>query len=359
MILDAPGDSLARLRALQSPDVRARLDLMQRVKVRFLHTQRYDAISTVFDELLDDLTLCADPKLPDGAGNRREGAAMVLIAESGAGKTFALKRLVGRHPAFPGYCVPRSGCAATYVRVPASSTYKAVARITLRELGLPIKGNPPAHIIWEKVYERLEGLGVLVMHFDEMHNLLKSATDEEISEMRNVVKTLVTSPSWPIVVVISGLPEVINLTQPIDEIRRRCKHFEFISLRLPDDIALVEHAILDLAEIANLRLDATEHEALVPRLIHAALYQLGTSIELSHEAIDLALKGASSSLNREHFATAFAGRTGCAAPDNPFLAPKWVEVDCTKILGKGQSVDMYEEPITSRKGYKSNFRRQR
>jgi hypothetical protein len=343
-------DPLARIRALQSTETRARLDVMQRVKARFLRTQRYDELEDLFKEYLDDLTVSADPKLPAGAGNRREGSAIVLVGESGAGKSHALKRMVARHPAFPGYCVPRSGCQAVYVRVPSSSTYKAVARITLRQLGLPLKGNPPAHIVWEKVYERIDGeaLGVLVLHFDEMHNVLKSATEDEIEELRNVIKTLVTSPTWPILVLISGLPDLLDLTQPITEISRRCTHVQFAALRLPDDIVTVEHALSDLVGVAGLALKTTPFEALVPRLIHASLYQLGTSVDLMQKAIFIALKGGTTDLTIEHFARAFAGRTGCVAPDNPFLAPDWIKTDCTKVLGKS-SPDEGEEFASDRR----------
>ena len=310
---------------------------MQRVKSRFLHTGRYDDLSVVFQDLLDDLTLCADPKLPAGEGNRREGGTIVLVGELGAGKSLALKRLVARHPVFPGYCVPRSGCAAIYVRVPSYCTYKALGRITLRQLGLPIKGNPPAHIVWEKVFERLEHLRNVVLHFDEMHNVTDEADEDEIKHVRNMLKTLATSPTWPIIVLISGLPDLIDLTQPISEISRRCKHMEFASLKLPDDIATVEHALTDIAGLANMTVNASTFDALVPRLIHAALYQLGTSIELSQQAINLALKQGATEVVKEHFATVFAARTGCVAPDNPFLAPNWVETDCTKVLGKGST----------------------
>jgi hypothetical protein len=309
---------------------------MQRVKARFLHTDRYDDLSAVFQDLLDDLTLCGDPKLPAGEGNRREGGSIVLIGASGAGKSLALKRLVARHPVFPGYCVPRSGCPAVYVRVPSYCTYKALGRITLRKLGKPLKTNPPAHLVWEEVFERLEGLRVIALHFDEMHNVTVEADEGEVTHVRNMIKTLVTSETWPVIALISGPRELLELTQPIEEIRRRCKHLEFAALRLPDDIAIIEHALADMVGVANLQMDANTDQALVPRLIHAALYQLGTSVELSQDAISHALKQGAGNVSREHFATAFAIRTGCVAPENPFLAPNWAEVDCKKVLGEAR-----------------------
>ena len=66
-------DPLARIRALQGSEVRARLDRMERVKARFLRLNRDDKLATEFQEVLNELTLRADPKVPEGPGNRREG----------------------------------------------------------------------------------------------------------------------------------------------------------------------------------------------------------------------------------------------------------------------------------------------
>ncbi len=327
-------DPLARIRALQGSEVRARLDRMERVKARFLRLNRDDKLATEFQEVLNELTLRADPKVPEGPGNRREGRAIMLVGESGAGKSLSLKRLIGRHPAFPGYMVPYSGCAAVYVRVPSFCTPKAFGRITLGELGLPIKGNPPAHIVWEKIYRRIERRRKVVVHFDEIHNVTRYANEEEIDDIRNMIKTLLVSPTWPIIVVLSGLPEIVALTQPVDEIRRRTRHFEFPSLVLPDDIEVMEEAIADFASVAELPLQNTVLDALIPRLIHAGLYQVGTSIELAQKAICLALEYGADGLTRQHFAEAFAVHTGCLASENPFTMPNWADIDCTAVLGR-------------------------
>jgi hypothetical protein len=321
---------------------------------------RDEKLEVIFQNLLDDLTVRADPKLPEGAGNRREGGAMMLIGESGAGKSLSLKRLVGRHPAFPRYMVPRSGCAATYVRVPSFCTPKALGRITLKRLGMPITGNPPSHIIWEMVYERLEELQRVVLHFDEMHNVTRYATDDEIDDIRNMIKTLVVSPTWPIVLIISGLPEILDLTLPITEIRRRCRHIEFPSLILPDGVSAIDVAIADLARTAKLSIKTTAHEAIAARLIHSALFQIGTSIEIAQDAICIALQARAEGLTREHFAQAYMNLTGCLPNENPFIQPNWADVDCTAVLGRRthkETEDDEDDKNSARRGRRRKTRR--
>jgi hypothetical protein len=339
-------DPLDRIRALQSLETRERLSLMERVKSRYLRTGRDKDLADLFQELLDELTLRADPILPAGPGNRREGGALVVTGESGAGKTAALKRLIARHPAFPGYGVPHSGCAAVYVRVPSRCSFKSLGRVTLRALGYPLESDPPAHIVWEKVYGRIENLGIPVLHYDEMHNITQTADADDIADTRNMIKTMVVSPTWPALLAISGLPEVVGLTQPITEIRRRCRYIDFASLSLPGDIAIMEAMAKNLAELAQLPLISTDMDALVPRLIHGGLYQFGIAIELIQQAIDGALKGGGATLTRMHFADAFARRTGIVASGNPFLAPDWANTDCTLVLNVPADEDPNPEDET-------------
>ena len=112
-------------------------------------------------------------------------------------------------------------------------------------------------------------------------------------------------------------------------------------MRLPGDLAKVERIMARMAEIADLALDVEEGE-LVPRLLHAAGRELGTAMEICHDAIEKALNDpanapgeAGPGLTRLPFANACAARTGCDLATNPFLAPAWGDIDCTKLLAKG------------------------
>jgi hypothetical protein len=167
-----------------------------------------------------------------------------------------------------------------------------------------------------------------------VHNVTQTADADDIVDTRNMVKTMAVSPTWPVLLIISGLPELVDFTRSITEIRRRCRYIDFASLNLPNDIAMMDVMAKNLAELAQLSLISTDMDALIPRLIHAGLYQFGIVIELIQQAIDGALKSGGKSLTPMHFANAFARRTGIVAPRNPFLAPDWVNADCTLVLNK-------------------------
>ena len=81
-----------------------------------------------------------------------------------------------------------------------------------------------------------------------------------------------------------------------------------------------------------------EH-VLVPRLMHAALHEVGTTFEMTQEAIEAALRQRAVTLTKAHFADVFAQWTGNAAPANPFLANDWAIIDCSRVLMRGDASD--------------------
>jgi hypothetical protein len=213
-------------------------------------------------------------------------------------------------------------------------------------------------LIWRKVAERLELLGILILHLDEIHNVLEAVNARELRDVRKTFKSLLASPRWPVMLVVSGLPEVQGFFEGLDadddedregiprpakadtkgETRRRARFVELPSLTLPHDIDMMSAAASDLAGLAGLGLQTDAQSTIAPRLIHAALHELGTAMELCHEAIEAALKNTAQTdiLRLNHFAEAYRIRTGCGAEENPFLAPDWSKTDCTLVLKKNR-----------------------
>jgi hypothetical protein len=70
----------------------------------------------------------------------------------------------------------------------------------------------------------------------------------------------------------------------------------------------------------------------MPRLIHAASYQLGSAIMLLQHAVDQALIERTTDLGIAEFAAAYAILSGCGPAANPFLAPDWRAIDCSRLF---------------------------
>lgn len=83
------------------------------------------------------------------------------------------------------------------------------------------------------------------------------------------------------------------------------------------------------AEKAALSIDGLTEDEFLARLLHAAVYRLGIAIELVQDAIRHALRLGSGALTVEHFAAAFAARTGSTPDRNVFSATSvdWPLID--------------------------------
>jgi type II secretory pathway predicted ATPase ExeA len=326
-------------------DDAARLEIMERVKAKYVRTDRDPIVSEGVQFLIERMLTRADPNLPASPENAREGRALVVVGESGAGKTTILERALGAHPAFPGYGVRGSKCSLVSLDVPGSCTLKQLGRELLAVVGYPLVADRAEHIVWEIVRTKLEMLDVRFVHFDEAHNVVLGANVKEADRIRKTLKSLLNAKRHPVSLIISGTPDLVPFFRSFTENRRRSRFVRLEPLT-SNDLKRLTTAVSNLAVVANLPLNSEEPEALIPRLLHAALYQLGTALEITHEAIDRALKFGATALTIKHFADVFTLRTGNAETANPFLAKDWVAVDCTGVLSDGTEPACKEEDET-------------
>lgn len=329
---------------------RDHIGVMERVNGRILRTDERDGeVERAFRLLSLDLGTRADNTRPLGAGNRIETRALVVTGKTGAGKSSLIARVISAHPSFQGYGVPSSGCRAVAVSTPSPCSPKSLGIEMLRVLGYPISAERSLTTIFAKVRDRVQFLGKLVLVFDEIHNVLKNADRDEVDEIRSMFKTFMVTTDWPVVLVLSGLPEIVPFFEGLaetdgkgnlmpdskGEVRRRSQFVHLRSLRLPHDAEMVTAALQDVVEgAAGLFLPADARHAIVPRLVHAALYELGSTLQLAREAIGQAISAnpPAKSVGLEQFRLAYRARTGCADTLNPFVAPDWIKLDCTLVL---------------------------
>lgn len=322
-------DFVDRLRACLDEGQRAKVDRMDGVRSKYLRTERDDQVDKA-------LSFLVDRGVSSLAMN--EGRALVVLGESGAGKTTMLDRALRRHPAFEGYGVRGSGCPLVSVDVPSPCTLKQLGRETLRVLGYPLSADRSEHVTWELVREKLEMLDVHFLHFDEAHNVVRAANVVEAERVRNTLKNLLNARSRPVSLILSGTPDLARFLGEMAENRRRTRFLPLRSLS-GGDVPQIAGMVADLAEVAGLAVEGPKDQSLAPRLIHAALGQLGAAIEMTHEAIYLALREDATALRIEHYAEVFVDRTGNSAAMNPFVAQAWADIDCGHVVADGLEQD--------------------
>ncbi len=329
----AMGDPTAPVRALQSEITRRRSALMEKVRKVYALTPRDTLLQNAFDELLEDLAERRDGRSAHGASNRNECNLLVVIGESGAGKTTAVRRMLDKHALQNGYDVNAPGCQIAMVTAPLTCNLAELGRETLRTLGLPtLRKRVDGPEVWRRCRERIRDLGILVIHFDEMQHVVQTVNEVEIQKVRNVVKGLLVDDKHPVALIISGTPATVRLLEADRQVARRGRWIELSTLNPSTDSKMVAKFTAKLAEEAELCIAVEEAMAVAPRIIHAGLRQLGVVAEEIHNAIRVALRCGDSHLRCQHFGEAFANRTGNLTPFNPYLAENWRAVDAGRVL---------------------------
>ena len=303
----------------------ARRAIMRKLRGQYFRTGRDDRLAAGIEFLLD-------LSGTEGA----EGRALVVIGESGVGKTRTIAHTLKRHPRFYGVGASGSSSPLVSVRTPAPCTLLQLGRTLLHDLRYPLLSDRKEHIVWEKAREHLEMARVRFLHLDEIQNVSRTANTFEAHKIRDTLKSLLNSPTWPVSLILSGLPEFAKFIQADAQIRRRSRFIAFGPLTA-GDINSISGMVARLATIASLAVENDAQNTTVPRLLHAANYQMGIAIEIAHEAIEVALLRGASTLQRSDFADAYAMRTGNGAAANPFLAAAWASINASDVLKNAPS----------------------
>lgn len=260
-----------------------------------------------------------------------ECRALVITGESGAGKTTLLRKVLG---------APRPGANSMPIlsqQLPAPGTQLTLGRALLDKLGYPISDHAKEHVVWDTVRRQLALADVDILHLDEVQNITGRATRKDARKLLDGLRARLIDAEHPVILVLSGLPEIAPFLAGDTQIRRRAD-FMALETLTPEDIPTLTEVLNNLGGKANLEVD---HEGdLVPRLMHAAGRQFGTAMEMCVEAALRAVRPVDAfgtrlprerRLGRSHFGAVYAGRSGNAPFANPFLAQDWHLVDTTLV----------------------------
>ena len=278
---------------------------------------------------------------------KREAQLIVATGETGAGKSRALRRLLLGTPRLaPSEDGRVRPCVRLSVRAPA--TLKSVGLELSKVLGYPLSPETRENVVWAKVIEHLASAGTEVLVLEEFQNASSRANKDEAVRLRDTIKSLLID-EHPVILVLSGLPEIVDFVRFDGQVRRRARFTAFETLDV-EDAPFVTEAIASLARDADLALDDKAFRTnVVPRLVHAACGQLGNAVEMAIEAVLCALRprvpvhdaegeevdeadGAPrESLTVGDFASMFEERTDNMPFANPFLAKDWHLIDPTQV----------------------------
>ncbi|SNB71706.1 TniB protein [Rhodoblastus acidophilus] len=309
-----------------TPDPDRIRTIMRDLRMKYIKSPRDEKLQEIFQWLVGRGSLRQMPNQIANGARLAEGRAVAVSGYSGEGKTTAIGRIFANNPNLPDFGQP--SCKVVCVTTPAPCTLKTLGRAILRALGYPLNADRKEHEIWEMVHARLAQMGTQIIFIDELQNVTSIAKKDEATRIRDTLKSLMNSPEHPVCLMFSGLPEIERFLTEDEQVARRTRFVKFETIN-ESNAAVIKAIIKSYTNVAALAV--TFGDKLAERLIHASNGRFGVIIEMTLEAIEIALEAGATELTREHFATAYVWRTGNAAPANPFVADNWRAINSRRV----------------------------
>lgn len=256
-------------------------------------------------------------------GDRFEGCGLVVVGESGSGKSREIDHAVQRFLK----AGPELDCGLEkrvhQVALEGPTSWKSLGQLLLDALGYPISSGRTEPEIWARVRAQLKGQGIWLLHIDECQHIFDRVGEHETKRLINAIKGLMKHREWPIAVILSGIPTLIDTLNIDAQLRTKLKPF-----RLP----IIDHLGSDLDEIDTvlcaygdaLSVDVTpiRDEDAYFRLVHGFEYQFGRVFRF---LIDVVVEASQNKkrLTLEQLADRYEFETGCNTSNNVFIRPDY------------------------------------
>ncbi len=284
-----------------------------------------------FEDLLRDMVL--------RSVTEREARAVILAGGSGAGKTTLVEHAVRSDPRL-SLDGDRPGMLR--VQVPSPCTLADLGTAIAIAAGQPVREGLKANSAWGIAMRTLRAKDIRFVWLDEVHNITWDSNRVQARRIRNTVKTAMINIRHRVGIVLSGDTSIVPFLCEDGHVARRADVFALAEIGKRRH-RIVAETVRKLAAKARMTTPRDLQTRVVPRLVHAALGQFGTAVEMTRITIVRASRERDASgappteLTLEHFATNWARSTGADAVANPFVSPRWKEVDCAALVGRIRS----------------------
>jgi Bacterial TniB protein len=329
-------DPTAYLRQMLTEAEREFAETVEDIKGLHVESNRDDVFDGNVKRIVDNASKRRNPGLPHAANNRRPGMAIMLTGPSGSGKTSTAQNCFLDNAAFPNYGSAAEWCPLIFVGAPAPCTLLQLAMRILTRLGYNSTRELRENGAWLRVRLQLQEQKILFLAIDDFQHVLHQCNEFEIQKVRDTLKDLMTSPDWPMQLILIGMPELIPFAKADPQLRRRIRYMKLEPVSPKSDFEFLDATIRNYAEKAGLKFGIEDKDALVGRLCHAAGYQMGIAIEIVTEAIEHALGRGSKVLELVDFEEAYAARNLQPNDQNPFFADAWDTIDVTLLRPRSE-----------------------
>uniref|UniRef100_A0A2A3JVE7 Transposase n=1 Tax=Alloyangia mangrovi TaxID=1779329 RepID=A0A2A3JVE7_9RHOB len=276
------------------------------------------------------------------SGKSFEGRSLLITGLSGSGKTAEISDMLEQFNEsavlLPDGKPARFACCV----LGAKGTWKDLGRKTLQALGYPITSSTrrTQFEIWDLVIKQAKLQGIVGIHYDEAQHIMRGKSDKEVEAVLDAFKGLMKvdkrdtksgeafmpSHDWPLMLILSGVPELGGYVQREEQLDRLMTRIEFGEVDLNSmpghparDYETLNEIVGSYAISAGLNVDADLPTGdFLHRLATAGAFRWGLVIDMVMDAVALAVARGEGSLERLDFVEAWCDKTGMNELATPF-----------------------------------------
>lgn len=240
-------------------------------------------------------------------GKPFEARGVLVIGESRQGKTKEIRNILEKFNS-SGEIMPDGRPAKIIQRTLSGKvTWKTLGELVLKALGYPLKGRHTQAQIWELVIKTAKLQGVVGIHFDECQHVFKEGAVSN-QQFLDSFKTLLKDTRWPLMLILSGVPELEKQISKEEQLYRLLSKVEFqgIDLNRQSDMDELVDLAFSFARRAGVEFSVSEGSDFFERFAFAACNRWGLAIELLIEALTICQLAGEKVSTVEHFSQAFS-----------------------------------------------------
>lgn len=161
--------------------------------------------------------------------------------------------------------------------------------------------------------------GIAAIHYDETQHILAGKTDTAVEEILDCFKSLLKSTSWPLMLILSGVPELNRYVPEFEQLARKVTQVTFEDIDYNNEAQQVSEIVQNYALRAGLEVDDDLLSVdFIHRLTTAEAFRWGLVFSITKKAVMEALKDHSPTLKRDHYVAIWVNKTKMNHATTPF-----------------------------------------
>lgn len=262
------------------------------------------------------------------SGKQFEAHSLLVTGPSGSGKTTEIDDMLNR---FNDSGVPMPGDNRAQFAscvLDAKGSWKDLGRKTLDALGYSItsKTRRTQFEIWNLVILQAKRQGVVGIHYDEAQHIMRGKSEAEVMSVLDAFKTLMKSHDWPLMLILSGVPELGGYVQLEPQLDRLMTRIEFGEIDLnsgegepAQDYHTLNEIVGSYAISAGLDVSGDLQAGdFLHRLATAGAFRWGLVIDLVVDAVAWAKGRQADMMDLSDFVEVWCEKTGMNQIATPF-----------------------------------------